>query len=122
MKAKLPDRSPITPHTSLRLRIAAEVAFPDGSMGVSGLRRQARAGRLVIERVGNRDYPTLEKRVPSAIVKNSCRPRRLKSLADEQLQRLQPPKANRPGDETPPSSVELISKLYLYWVRPAGRA
>src|SRR5690349_715012 len=43
----------------LRLSIAAKVAFPDGSMTASGLRREAQRGRLVIERVAGKDYTTL---------------------------------------------------------------
>src|SRR5262249_30141642 len=43
----------------LRLKMAAEVAFPDGSMTASGLRREADRGRLVIERIAGKDYTTL---------------------------------------------------------------
>jgi hypothetical protein len=47
------------PDVPLRLKVAAEVAFPDGSMTVSGLRREAHRGRLVIERIAGKDYTTL---------------------------------------------------------------
>jgi hypothetical protein len=43
----------------LRLAGAAKVAFPDGSMTASGLRREAHRGRLVVERIAGKDYPTL---------------------------------------------------------------
>ena len=43
----------------LRLNIAAALAFPDGSMTVSGLRREAKRGNLVIETVAGRHYVTL---------------------------------------------------------------
>src|SRR3954465_10040925 len=43
----------------LRLSVAAKVAFPDGSMSVSGLRREAARGRLVIERIAGKDFTTL---------------------------------------------------------------
>ena len=43
----------------LRLAVAAKVAFPDGSMRASGLRREAQRGRLVIERIAGKDYTTL---------------------------------------------------------------
>jgi hypothetical protein len=43
----------------LRLAVAAKVAFPDGSMTASGLRREADRGRLVIERIAGKDYTTL---------------------------------------------------------------
>jgi hypothetical protein len=48
-----PDDRPI------RLSKAAELAFPDGSMTASGLRREAAKGRLVIERIAGKDYTTL---------------------------------------------------------------
>jgi hypothetical protein len=43
----------------LRLSIAATLAFPDGSMTVSGLRREAARGRLRIERIAGKDVTTL---------------------------------------------------------------
>ena len=56
------DLSPaesINPEAPLRLGVAAALAFPDGSMTASGLRREAARGRLVIERVAGKDYTTL---------------------------------------------------------------
>ena len=49
----------IGPNTPLRLDVAARRAFPDGSMGVPGLRREFKAGRLAIERIAGKDYTTL---------------------------------------------------------------
>jgi hypothetical protein len=43
----------------IRLSTAAAVAFPDGSMTASGLRREALRGRLVTERIAGKDYTTL---------------------------------------------------------------
>jgi hypothetical protein len=43
----------------LRLRKAAELAFPGGGMTASGLRREAIKGRLVVERIAGKDYTTL---------------------------------------------------------------
>jgi len=43
----------------LRLAVAAKVAFPDGSMSASGLRREAQRGRLVIERIAGKDYTSV---------------------------------------------------------------
>src|SRR6266853_1421425 len=43
----------------LRLSLAARIAFPDGSITASGLRREAQRGRLVIERIAGKDYTTL---------------------------------------------------------------
>jgi hypothetical protein len=45
--------------TPLRLADAVRIAFPVGGMTVSGLRREAARGRLVIERVAGRDFVTL---------------------------------------------------------------
>ena len=52
-----PDR--VTPDSPLRLSVAAALAFPDGSMSPSGLRREGARGRLVIERIAGKDYTTL---------------------------------------------------------------
>lgn len=49
----------IDSETPLRLAEAAKIAFPDGGMTVSGLRREFRRGRLVIERVAGKDFVTL---------------------------------------------------------------
>jgi hypothetical protein len=49
----------VGPDTPLLLSVAAEIAFPDGTMTKSGLRREMRRGRLVVERIANRHYTTL---------------------------------------------------------------
>ena len=49
----------VKPDAPLRLDVAAALAYPDGSMTVSGLRREAAKGRLAIERVAGKDYTTL---------------------------------------------------------------
>ena len=54
----LPNMEAILPDTPLRLDIAAALAYPDGSMTASGLRREAKRGRLVIERIAGKDYTT----------------------------------------------------------------
>lgn len=46
-------------HDPLRLAVAVAMAFPDGSMTASGLRREGARGRLVIERIAGKDYTTL---------------------------------------------------------------
>ena len=43
----------------LRLSTAAALAFPDGTMTVSGLRREVIRGRLVVERIAGKDFTTL---------------------------------------------------------------
>jgi hypothetical protein len=47
------------PSAPLRLQTVAKIAFPDGSMSASGLRREAARGRLVIERIAGKDFTTL---------------------------------------------------------------
>src|SRR5437899_6587138 len=59
MRCTLPRRDEVTPDTPLRLGVAAALAFPDGSMTASGLRREAARGRLAIERIAGKDYTTL---------------------------------------------------------------
>jgi integrase len=48
------------PNAPIRLTVAAKVAFPDGTMTASGLRREAARGRLVVERIAGKDFTTLE--------------------------------------------------------------
>jgi hypothetical protein len=55
----MPTRSEIGKDMPLRLAVAAAIAYPDGSMTASGLRREAARGRLVIERTAGKDYTTL---------------------------------------------------------------
>ena len=53
--AKITD---LTPDTPFRLAVAARLTFPRGGMNAAGLRREAKRGRLVIERVAGKDYTT----------------------------------------------------------------
>jgi len=59
MASKYSPREDIGPDQPLRLAVAAVLAFPDGSMRASGLRREAARGRLVVERIAGKDYTTL---------------------------------------------------------------
>src|SRR5258708_5170751 len=59
MRCSVPSRDEIHSDTPLRLNVAAALAYPDGSMTASGLRREAGRGRLAIERVAGKDYTTL---------------------------------------------------------------
>jgi len=59
MRCAMPSREEIKPSTPLRLSLAAAMAFPDGSMTASGLRRECARGRLVIERIAGKDFTTL---------------------------------------------------------------
>lgn len=46
-------------NTPLRLKDALALAFPRGGMSVSGLRREAFNGRLVMMRIAGKDFTTL---------------------------------------------------------------
>ena len=59
MRHSVPARDEIRPDTPLRLSVAAALAFPDGSMTASGLRRECARGRLVVERIAGKDYTML---------------------------------------------------------------
>src|SRR6266446_9596141 len=59
MSHRLPLPEQVKPNTPLRLSVAAALAFPDGSMTASGLRREGARGRLAIERIAGKDYTTL---------------------------------------------------------------
>jgi hypothetical protein len=61
-------------HRNRPLASKATVAFPHGGMTVSGLRKEAKAGRLVIEKIANKHFTTLraiEEMRKSCRVKNS---------------------------------------------------
>jgi hypothetical protein len=49
----------VNPDEPLRLKDAIEFGFPHGGMTVSGLIREAKAGRLVIEKIANKHFTTL---------------------------------------------------------------
>jgi hypothetical protein len=53
------DLSHVTPDTPLRLDVIASLAFPDGSMTKSGLRREITRGNLVCELIAGKHYTTL---------------------------------------------------------------
>src|ERR1700722_5652218 len=59
MQRTVPSSQEINPDTPLRLSVAAALAFPDGSMTASGLRRERDRGRLVVERIAGKEYTTL---------------------------------------------------------------
>jgi hypothetical protein len=54
------SNAPIDRDTPLRLADAIALAFPHGGMTVSGIRREAARGRLVIERIAGKDFVTLK--------------------------------------------------------------
>jgi hypothetical protein len=53
------DLAKISPDDPLRLDIAARLAFPDGSMKKSGLRREIQRGRLDCWNIAGKQYTTL---------------------------------------------------------------
>jgi hypothetical protein len=59
MSTTIPPRDEIRSDTPIRLSVAAAIAFPDGSMTASGLRREHLRGRLNVERIAGKDYTTL---------------------------------------------------------------
>src|SRR5246127_9686 len=98
------DAAAIGIDTPLRLSIAAKVAFPDGSITASALRRESLRGRLMIERIAGKDYTTLA---------NIERMRRLC-----QLERRESGSGSAPGDATatapfakPPGSFSTATNI-----------
>lgn len=53
-RVKEVDRSRITDTTPVRLALAAELAFPDGSVTYETLRQEVAAGRLTGWKIGNK--------------------------------------------------------------------
>src|SRR5690242_20019755 len=49
----------IAPDSPIRLCDVLPIAFPFGGMSVSGLRREAGRGRLVLMRIAGKDFTTL---------------------------------------------------------------
>src|SRR5947207_5267283 len=49
----------VGPDTPLRLSEALKLAFPNGGMTVSGLRRERDRGRLAVERIAGKEFTTL---------------------------------------------------------------
>jgi hypothetical protein len=54
-----PANDNIHPDEPVRLRDAVKYGFPHGGMTVSGLRREAAAGRLRVEKIANKLFTTL---------------------------------------------------------------
>ncbi|CAH2406317.1 Putative Excisionase [Mesorhizobium escarrei] len=59
--------------TPLRIETAAQIAFPDGSIGAAGLRKERDAGRLETELIAGKEYVTL---AAIARMRELCRGRR----------------------------------------------
>jgi hypothetical protein len=54
---KLPEG--VTPDTPLRLKDAVRIAFPDGSLSVSGARREISKGRLKCSQIAGKQFTTI---------------------------------------------------------------
>jgi hypothetical protein len=57
---KLPPREEIAGDTPLRLDWAAALAFPGGTMTASGLEKEIARGNLVVEKIANKLFTTLD--------------------------------------------------------------
>ena len=55
------DRSRITDTTPVKLSLAAELAFPDGSVSATTLRREISVGRLTAWKGGSKRLPSQAK-------------------------------------------------------------
>src|SRR5215475_13956934 len=99
MQKSPPSRQSITSDTPLRLSVAAALAYSDGSMTASGLRREAKRGRLAIERTAGKDYTTLAN---IERMRQLCRvePRALDSGLDQKRQRTESSAAGQPGSSS----------------------
>ena len=58
-EANIRPRLVVDNDAPVRLARAVEIAFPHGGMTVSGLRKEAAKGRLIIERIAGKDFVTL---------------------------------------------------------------
>ncbi|TXM64349.1 hypothetical protein FV226_26640 [Methylobacterium sp. WL12] len=76
MNRRVPRREEVNNDTPLRLDVAAELSFPDGSIGQSSLRREASRGRLRVWRVAGKDMTTLAeiRRMMDQCLVSDCQP------------------------------------------------
>jgi hypothetical protein len=104
MKRDVESLQEVPPDAPLRLGIAAALAYPDGSMTTSGLRKEAGRGRLAIERVAGKDYTTLR---AIAEMRKKCllepkgRGSGLGRNADQPVENLSPERPGHPRRWTP---------------------
>jgi hypothetical protein len=107
----------IAPDAPLRLVIAATIAYPDGSMTASGLRKEALRGKLAIERVAGKDYTTLNaiaEMRKKCLLEPKVRGSGSGQSDDRQAESLFP---GRPGSSSTPDAISpqaaLRAKLQL---------
>jgi hypothetical protein len=117
MKPEFDSLQDVPLDAPLRLGIAARLAYPDGSMTASGLRKEAGRGRLAIERVAGKDYTTLS---AIAEMRKKCllepkgRGSGLGRNADQPVENSSP---NRPGSFSAqhhqmPDTDALVERLF----------
>ena len=53
------ELQPVRDDQPIRLAVAAKLAFPDGTMTASGLRREFQKGNLAVELIAGKHYTTL---------------------------------------------------------------
>lgn len=72
-RTTIPPLDEIGPDTPLRLAVAASLAFPDGSMTASSLRREGARGRLVVERIAGKDcWPNIRRAATAVGPADTC--------------------------------------------------
>ena len=88
----LPNRDDIRDDTPLRLDVAARLAFPDGSVGVSALRKERKRKRLRVWRIAGKDMTTLAeiKRMMDRCLVDDSQP----DSGSDQQQRSEPPRGS----------------------------
>jgi len=114
----LPSRETITTDTPLRLSVAAALAYPDGSMTASGLRRETKRGRLAIERTAGKDYTTLaniERMRQLCRVEASA----LDSGLDQKRRRTESSTAGQPGSSSMAAGISPRDALRTRLKKPS---
>ena len=119
--------------TPLRLADAIKIAFPRGGITVSGLRKEAAKGRLIIERIAGKDFVTLaainamraECRIgdpkrsrPLQSARQSSRPRLVafeREAADRRANWRLEPKRSRSGPKTSFAAPGFPLSLWKVW-------
>ena len=115
--------------TPLRMEQAVKLGFPCGGMTVSGLRREAAKGRLLIERIAGKDFVTLQAikemrarcradpKVPASTAANAAVANQSGSSSTERMKSAQAAAQTiaealkKPSLGTSPKSISQIGKI-----------
>lgn len=108
--AKRPGRRSQSSTTPLRLALAAEIAFPDGSIGVKGLRRERDAGRLTTFKIAGKEFTTLAE---IEEMRERCRVQPKVPASNERRKLQKGRVAPKPGRLVHPRR----SNLHQHWMR-----